>query len=49
MSIWRPKLEIILTIVAFVLVEYYFSIVLYYNFSDHTYGICKDLQSYTIV
>ena len=27
------------------LVEYYFSIVLYYNFSDRTYGICKDLQS----
>lgn len=45
MSIWRPKIEIVLTIVAFVLVEYYFSILLYFNFSDRTSGLCNNLQS----
>jgi hypothetical protein len=46
MSIWRPKVELLLTVIAFILVEYYFSIILYYNFQSRTYDLCKDLQSY---
>ena len=44
MAIWRPKVEIILALVAFILIEYYFSILLYFSFQGQTYGYCTNLQ-----
>lgn len=36
-AIWNPRTQIILTLVFFMLVEYYFSIISYAVFSDHYY------------
>lgn len=43
MSIWRPKIELILAIVSFILVQYFFSIFMFFNFKKQTYGYCSTL------
>ena len=43
MSIWRPKIELILAIVSFVLVQYFFSIFMFFNFKSRTFGNCDTL------
>lgn len=43
MSIWRPKIELILAIASFVLVQYFFSIFMFFNFKNQTYGLCNTL------
>ena len=43
MSIWRPKIELILAIVSFVLLQYFFSIFMFFNFKRYTYGLCATL------
>lgn len=45
MSIWRPKIELILAIVSFVLVQYFFSIFMFFNFKQETLGLCTTLGS----
>lgn len=36
-AIWNPKMQILLTLVFFILVEYYFTLISYSFFSDHYY------------
>ena len=45
MSIWRPKIELILAIFSFILVQYFFSIFMFFNFRSRTYGYCNTLGS----
>lgn len=45
MSIWRPKVQLLLAIVSFVLVQYFFSIFMYFNFQSQTLGYCNTLGS----
>ena len=46
MSIWRPKIELILAIVSFILVQYFFSIFMFFNFKRRTFGYCDTLGSW---
>lgn len=43
MSVWRPKIQLILALVSFVLVQYFFSIFMYFNFKKQTLGYCNTL------
>lgn len=45
MSVWRPKIELILALVSFVLLQYFFSIFMFFNFKNQTLGFCKTLGS----
>ena len=45
MSIWRPKLQLFLAIVSFVLVQYFFSIFMFFNFKPETAPYCDTLGS----
>jgi hypothetical protein len=42
-SIWKPRYQILLTVVAFVIIEYFFSILLYFFFRDQVAGNCEKL------
>lgn len=45
MSVWRPKIQLILALVSFVLLQYFFSIFMFFNFKNLTLGFCKTLGS----
>ena len=43
MSVWRPKIQLILALFSFVLLQYFFSIFMFFNFKKQTLGYCNTL------
>ena len=49
-SLWRPKYQIILTLVLFVILQYYFTLIAYYSFSSSFQDLCEDLyQCFSLI
>lgn len=43
LAIWKPRYQILLAVIAFVIIQYFFSIFLYFFFRKDTHGYCETL------